>query len=62
MSIGSNATILPVTICDHVAIGAGSVVARDIVKPDIYLGSPGRWVQDFGELEFVADLAKSIAD
>ena len=50
------------TICDHVAIGAGSVVARDIVKPDIYLGSPGRWVQDFGELEFVADLAKSIAD
>ncbi|MDG2441677.1 MAG: acyltransferase, partial [Luminiphilus sp.] len=30
VAIGSNATILPVQICDHVVIGAGSVVTKDI--------------------------------
>ena len=30
VSIGTNATILPVTICDHVVIGAGAVVTKDI--------------------------------
>lgn len=40
--IGSNATILPVTICDDVVIGAGSVVTRDIKKPGIYAGNPAR--------------------
>ncbi|MFZ4540019.1 acyltransferase, partial [Propionivibrio sp.] len=29
VSIGSNATILPVTICDNVVIGAGAVVTKD---------------------------------
>ena len=38
--IGSNATILPVTICDHVVIGAGAVVTRDIDKAGIYVGNP----------------------
>ncbi len=33
VSIGSNATILPVTICDDVVVGAGAVVTRDIVEP-----------------------------
>ena len=33
VSIGSNATILPVTITDYVVIGAGSVVTKDIKKP-----------------------------
>jgi acetyltransferase-like isoleucine patch superfamily enzyme len=42
VSIGSNATILPVTICDHVVIGAGSVVTKDIVEPGIYGGNPAR--------------------
>ena len=42
VSIGSNATILPVTICDHVVIGAGSVVTRDISVPGIYAGNPAR--------------------
>ena len=42
VSIGSNATILPVTICDNVVIGAGSVVTRDIVEPGIYAGNPAR--------------------
>jgi acetyltransferase-like isoleucine patch superfamily enzyme len=30
VSIGSNATILPVSICDHVVIGAGAVVTKNI--------------------------------
>lgn len=40
VSIGSNATILPVTICDQVVIGAGSVVTKDITVPGIYAGNP----------------------
>ena len=42
VSIGSNATILPVTICDHVVIGAGAVVTKDIMEPGIYAGNPAR--------------------
>ncbi len=42
VSIGSNATILPVTICDGVVIGAGSVVTKDISKPGIYAGNPAK--------------------
>jgi len=40
--IGANATILPVEICDHVVIGAGSVVARDIRVSGVYAGNPAR--------------------
>ena len=42
VSIGSNSTILPVSICDKVVIGAGSVVTKDIVEPGIYAGNPAR--------------------
>jgi acetyltransferase-like isoleucine patch superfamily enzyme len=42
VSIGSNATIMPVKICDHVVIGAGSVVTKDITEPGIYAGNPAR--------------------
>jgi len=42
VTIGSNTTILPVNICDHVVIGAGAVVTRDITEPGIYLGSPAK--------------------
>jgi acetyltransferase-like isoleucine patch superfamily enzyme len=42
VSIGTNATILPVNICDHVVIGAGAVVTKDITKPGIYVGNPAR--------------------
>ncbi len=40
VSIGSNATILPVTICDHVVIGAGAVVTKDITRSGNYAGNP----------------------
>ncbi len=46
VSIGSNATILPVNICDNVVIGAGSVVTSDIQEPGIYLGNPARKMRE----------------
>jgi len=46
VSIGSNATILPVKICDNVVIGAGSVVTKDIEKAGIYAGNPARKIRD----------------
>jgi acetyltransferase-like isoleucine patch superfamily enzyme len=42
VSIGSNATILPVSICDNVVIGAGSVVTKDILTAGVYAGNPAR--------------------
>ncbi len=42
VSIGTHATILPVTICDDVVVGAGAVVTRDIQEPGIYVGNPAR--------------------
>jgi acetyltransferase-like isoleucine patch superfamily enzyme len=42
VSIGSNATILPVDICDNVVIGAGAVVTKSIDKPGVYAGNPAR--------------------
>jgi acetyltransferase-like isoleucine patch superfamily enzyme len=42
VSIGTNATILPVTICDGVVVGAGAVVTKDITEPGIYAGNPAR--------------------
>ena len=42
VSIGSNATILPVTICDDVVIGAGTVVTKDIGVPGVYAGNPAK--------------------
>ena len=40
VSIGSNASILPVEICNGSVIGAGSVVTKDITEPGIYAGNP----------------------
>jgi acetyltransferase-like isoleucine patch superfamily enzyme len=42
VSLGSNATILPVSICDRVVIGAGSVVTKDIRISGVYAGNPAR--------------------
>lgn len=46
VSIGSNATILPVSICDGVVIGAGSVVTKNITKKGIYAGNPARLIRE----------------
>jgi acetyltransferase-like isoleucine patch superfamily enzyme len=46
VSIGSGATILPVSICDDVVIGAGAVVTRNISEPGIYVGNPARKIRD----------------
>jgi acetyltransferase-like isoleucine patch superfamily enzyme len=45
VSIGSNVTILPITICDNVVIGAGSVVTKDITKPGVYVGTPAQFLR-----------------
>jgi acetyltransferase-like isoleucine patch superfamily enzyme len=42
VSIGSNATILPVSICDNAVIGAGAVVTKNITEPGIYAGNPAK--------------------
>lgn len=46
VSIGTNATVLPVEICDHVVIGAGSVVTKNIDKPGVYAGNPARLIRE----------------
>jgi acetyltransferase-like isoleucine patch superfamily enzyme len=46
VSIGSNATILPVSICDNVVIGAGSVVTKDITEKGVYAGNPARKMKE----------------
>ena len=42
VSIGSNATIMPVFICDDVVIGAGAVITKDITEPGKYAGNPAQ--------------------
>jgi acetyltransferase-like isoleucine patch superfamily enzyme len=34
--------MLPVSICDDVVIGAGSVVTKDITESGTYAGNPAR--------------------
>jgi acetyltransferase-like isoleucine patch superfamily enzyme len=46
VSIGSNATILPVDICNGVVIGAGAVVTKSINKPGIYAGNPAKLIKE----------------
>jgi acetyltransferase-like isoleucine patch superfamily enzyme len=48
VSVGTNATILPVTICDEVVIGSGAVVTRNITEPGIYAGNPARLLRRLG--------------
>lgn len=47
VSIGSNATILPVRICDNVVIGAGAVVTKNITEPGVYAGNPAKLLRKF---------------
>lgn len=46
VSIGTNATVLPVRICRGTVIGAGAVVTRDIEEPGVYAGNPARKLRD----------------
>lgn len=46
VSLGTNATILPVNICDNAVVGAGAVVTKDITEPGIYVGNPARKIRD----------------
>ena len=45
VSIGSNSTILPVTICKGSVIGAGSVITKDIKIKGIYAGNPAKLIK-----------------
>lgn len=49
VSIGSNATILPVAVCSNVVIGAGSVVTKDIKAPGVYVGNPARLIKTLSD-------------
>jgi acetyltransferase-like isoleucine patch superfamily enzyme len=46
VSIGTNATILPVRIASGTVIGAGSVVTKDIETPGVYAGNPAKKLRD----------------
>ena len=43
-NVGSNATILPVSICQNVMVL--SVVTKDIVSSGIYAGNPAKFIRD----------------
>ena len=46
--IGTNSVVLPgVTIGNHVAVGAGSVVTTDLPDNSVAVGSPARVIQQF---------------
>ncbi len=45
VSIGSNATLLPVKICSDVVVGAGAVVTKDIRERGFYAGNPARRIK-----------------
>lgn len=48
--IGANTVICAgVEICDHVVVGANSVVVKSIFKPGVYAGAPARYIKSLGE-------------
>ena len=51
VSIGSNSSIVGISICDNVVIGAGSVVTKDIILPGVYAGNPAKLLKKFSTHE-----------
>ena len=45
VSIGSNATILPVSVGDNVVIAAGAVVTKNIPKNSVVAGNPAKIIK-----------------
>ena len=43
--IGSNSTILAISIVDNVIIGAGSVITKNITEPGVYVGNPAKKIK-----------------
>ena len=47
VTIGSNATILPVKISNKIVVGAGSVVTKNLKIKGIYAGNPAKLIRKF---------------
>jgi acetyltransferase-like isoleucine patch superfamily enzyme len=45
VSLGTNATILPVKITNNVIVGAGAVVTKDLLEPGFYVGNPAKKIK-----------------
>ncbi|MBS3137604.1 N-acetyltransferase [Candidatus Woesearchaeota archaeon] len=50
-SIGSNATILPVTIGENSIIGAGAVVTKDVPADSVVVGNPAKVLRQLNQKE-----------
>ncbi|MBS3083558.1 N-acetyltransferase [Candidatus Pacearchaeota archaeon] len=50
-TIGSNATLFPVTIGRHAIVGAGAVVTKDIPDHAVVIGNPARIIKYNNQIE-----------